>query len=200
MSKMIDLKPFCAAEQGRYLIDTPWVKGGWKNATDGKLLVRLRTDEPDTPVDEKAPRPNTTPLFDASMNACRGTKSDLLPFPIHSGERDKADCMFCNGTGAGSDVCKTCDGKGECPHCEAICPDCDGTGDIRNYSKACKECDGDGHGFVPMVLDGYKIAAIYARKINTLQNVRYVAQTWPNAMYFVFDGGEGLVMAINPRG
>lgn len=44
----MDITKFCAVEDARYLISKPWIKDGWRYATDGRIAVREPTDEPDS--------------------------------------------------------------------------------------------------------------------------------------------------------
>lgn len=45
----MDIKKFCADADGRFPLSKPWVKDGWRYATDGRIAVREPTDEPDSP-------------------------------------------------------------------------------------------------------------------------------------------------------
>jgi hypothetical protein len=68
-SMKIDLTPFCARpEANRYQIESPWSRGKWTYATDGKIVVRIPRD-PEVPDNKLAP--SAMPLFTAHFkDAC----------------------------------------------------------------------------------------------------------------------------------
>ena len=89
---------------------TPWAFNGWKYATDGKIAVRVPTDEPDD-SSEPHKRPDAAAIF-------RGFDvTGLVPFAIPElqGVKEKK-CSSCNGRGY-----STCD-HGH----DHKCNDCDG--------------------------------------------------------------------------
>ena len=66
----IDLTPFCARpESNRCQIESPWSRGKWTYATDGKIVVRVPRD-PEVPENKLAP--SAMPLFTAHFKGAFG--------------------------------------------------------------------------------------------------------------------------------
>lgn len=59
---MIDLELFCETDQDtRYAVQSPWNHRGYKYATDGRIIVRQPTTEPD--ASDGLMRPNVESIF-----------------------------------------------------------------------------------------------------------------------------------------
>ena len=118
----IDLKPFCQTyESSRFAMDKPFVKNGFKYATDARIIIRVPTDEPDTGIGEKKfPDPNTVYGPRESI-VCDQDWPDSFP-----------DCPTCGQLGY---------------EIRFECPICDGSGyhecDL-GHDHECEECGGNG--------------------------------------------------------
>lgn len=192
----VDLKPFCGDERW----PEPWVVGGMRIATDGRILVALPTDEPDSPRTFWRGQVNLNDLL-KDVPCGPMPPRIVAPRDVASG---RALCPACQGkppVGA----CRECKGAGdvECPTCEQDypCPDCDGTGN----APRCDECEDAG--FVPgdaigdAIGDGVYMDGRYYDLIAALPGVEFQATLESGkAMQFRFDGGRGVVMPIVPTG
>jgi hypothetical protein len=134
----MELTPFCACADGRYVISAPWVKDGIRYATDGKLLVAVpAAGEDDTPLAVGKQ------FFDgAKLMSSQHVGICNSPIPRPTGEtleEERTDCDC-------GDTCMTCDGSGECT-CSACedthtCGECDGDGSLPDSH--CEQCHGSG--------------------------------------------------------
>lgn len=63
------LRRYCSTDSGtKYGMQLPFVKGGWKYATDGRVCVRVRCDEPDTDPSD-GPFPPCDNLFSRNTSS-----------------------------------------------------------------------------------------------------------------------------------
>ena len=109
MTMTIDITTFCAIESEiRDWMRFPWNAGKWTYATNGHLIVRVPTDEPDTERGDKKLRPNNVgALFKKHLTDGEGEFLVFPPLP------PTALCQMCGGTGIvnegdGPDVCMNC--------------------------------------------------------------------------------------------
>lgn len=114
---------FCEFEEnGRYFINEPFVRGGFKVATDSRIMLVMPSDEPDTVSEKKFP--DFKMILDRATKAvvdkewpaefpdcvCGRVKSNWVSLP--------KECPECVGRGVrvcdlGHDHdCDTCDGRG----------------------------------------------------------------------------------------
>jgi hypothetical protein len=102
---MIDLQPFCYPEH--WLLDKPWVKEGFRCATNGHLAIRVPAPgEPDTKGER--PLPSLGPIV---LPPPAGVALNAFPAtPEIAG---------------GMVTCPDCEG-GLCPTCRQKCPTCRG--------------------------------------------------------------------------
>jgi hypothetical protein len=176
----INLNIFCASEGSRYAISSPWVRGGWEYATDGRIAVRLPTITADTAEDETGPLLPAFQKFDQYMDAAKCTQ----PWP------DVPYCLHCFGEGQiGCKGCGTDDCEGGC---YSKCPLCNGAKSPPGIITASN----------PHAIEvgQHWVALRYDAKIKSLTAVRFQpvahnAET-PVPVPFVFDGGQGLVMGL----
>lgn len=168
----MDLQPFCSVDETRASLMTPWVFNGWQYATDGRICIRIKTDEMDD-SNEPYKRPDVSMLF-ADFNV-----EGLEPFEIPTLDGVILhECEDCDGTGE-----QTCDmgHKHECPECD------DGT--FEEWPK--KEIGG--HLFSERFLS--KMTALPGLKFFPS------VTTWDEGKpahpaFFTFDNGQGLLMPI----
>jgi len=191
-------KEFCKdeAEANKWDIAFPWIKNGWKVATDARICIRLPAPgEMDTDSITRFPETE-----DALFGKFDATKCDT-PFPPHSGETKEITCGECKGTGKENTECPDCNGDGEkhCPACDnfTTCGQCSGRGVIPSAIN-CPVCDGVGNKNMPTdnIVAGKKLAGKYVVLINSLPNVKYWNGGEPYAaLHFIADGGlQGLLM------
>jgi hypothetical protein len=193
----IDLNKFCGEDNCRYSTGSPFVRGKWKYATDGRICIRVPTDEPETDV------LNTRDA--ASLFTARIFPEPWPPADYLQGEIPCADCVDgnmrcekCNGDEFGCDECNYtgCAGpKRKCDHSTICkCIECGGRGIVLIDCKTCNGC-GLVIGDVGTMVGISFISAHYDRLIRELPNVRYSrASDYRSMIYFSFDGGEGIVM------
>ena len=154
-AEWIDWLAFCDKESTRYALDAPWVKDGWKFATDSRVMIAVPTGEPDSQPDAKGRRfANALPLIKPALRP--GIKWQPLP----AFER----CGKCSNKGTIRKTCSCCRGATEV-QCDMghyhDCPDCDKTG---KETLSCR-C------FV--VLGNRCLATEYFEKVAALPNVKW---------------------------
>lgn len=158
---MIDLQPFCSINECRMGIMTPFAFNGWKYATDGRVCVRVKTDEPDD-SGEPHKRPDASKLF-AGFNV-----EGLQPFDIPPPKGLATNrCRYCNGNGV-----RTCD----LGH-DHDCDECDGTGEVEEWPS--------------QDIGACRFSERYLSKIITLPGLKFYPTSAENPALFTFDGGEG---------
>ncbi len=169
----MDLQPFCSVDETRMAICTPFVLNGWKYATDGRIAVRIPTDEPDD-SNEPYRRPNASALFEG-FNV-EGLQS--FEIPTLDGAQ-VIECDSCNGDG-----CAICD-MGH----EHECPDCDGDGHYEKWPE--KE------------VAGRIFSERFLSKMAALPGIKFYPTTAEcsggnpaKPALFTFDNGQGLLMPI----
>jgi hypothetical protein len=164
----MNFKNFCSDEfesGGRYDTGEPFVRDGFEYATDSRIIVRVKTDKPDTDSSRHVPEKPHKVFEGAVVNL-----KTWIPLDI---ALKIEECKDCHGTGIelrGLEVgdvaeeCVTCDGRK--------------TVDLTPSIK----------------VDGALFGPKYLQKIQSLHNVRYCVVGGLKAMQFVFDGGEGRLM------
>lgn len=191
-TKQIDLQPFCDTEDVRYALSTPWVKGGWRYATDGRICVRVTTDEADSPTynEDGLKRPGADRLFDDFPP----DGFEDMPKSLDEQVDDAPDApRLCEC--AKLVLCPKCKGDDWCDKCVAW------EGEIVKANQKCETCGGKGE--LPRVYQGIGnewFDKWYLDKMRALPNL-LVQSLDKNRLAFVFDGGEGLLMSVrNVRG
>ncbi len=169
----IDIRDFCSVDETRMAICTPFAFNGWKYATDGRIAVRVPTDEPD---DSNKPykRPDASALF-KDFNV---TGLEAFEIPSLQGV-EKIRCYSCDGSGE-----QTCD-MGH----DHECPECDGDGHYEKWPT--KE------------VGGIQFSERFLSKMAALPGLKFypTVATWTKDVpahpaYFTFDNGQGLVMPM----
>ena len=106
-----DLSLFCASEQfGRTNLTTPFSRGNWTYATDGKVMVRIprRADIP-----ERGDAPHVERIWPKEVPL------QFVPVvPTRLPEREYVQCDMCDGRGS----------RHDCPDCQCRCEECQGEG------------------------------------------------------------------------
>lgn len=177
----IDLTPFCDPD-GEYLA-TPWVKDGWRYATDGRVCVRVLADgEPNEPPLLKRALPSVAQMFSA-------VDGEWLIWPAIP------PCNLCHGKSAALVNCSNCRGSGRCEcadcGCQHECAECDGDG----QSEQTCECHSDESRDI--LCGAAWVRGYLAERIGALPHVSYLPQTDSGKpVRFRFDGGDGLVMPL----
>ena len=205
---MIDLKPFCRLESmfRGDKFERPFSEGDFTFATNGHIAIRVEKREDVAPLPESALN-KIMPMFEQWPGDAIFTGLDAI-------KRLKwTRCDQCAGEGRVI-PCETCEGQGEvvCETCghESDCEDCVGSGylplwpfdenTIASKSILCPRC----HGLkwatdvkVVQLAPGSAFNPVYLRLIDSLPNARIAFATNPLASsYFIFDGGDGLLMPM----
>ncbi len=166
---IMDITKFCAEEDGRYGLSRPWSKDGWRYATDGRIVVRVPTDEPDS---ERAMCAELLPLF--AGRALTEDREHWQLVPTHDGKGKDWEEPACCGA---DDPPKACKRWGKCSYSE--------DGKCTNTVK--------GRTFGPIHCAGKKWQGQYIKLLNDeMPDARYTV----NAKgYMVFRAGdvEGLL-------
>jgi hypothetical protein len=179
----VDLMPFCDADHNsRYALQTPFVQGGVRYATDGKIMATLpAVGEPDTVREDGGRLP-------------RGCDSIMLGYgDIAEGDWQamppmKSDCKKCDGSG--NATCEYC--FGDMIH-ECKC----------GHSHTCENCNEGNVTCNCYVMFGERqVASWLTQKMRTLPGVQWSAagREVTDRIFFRFDhGGRGCVMPLDPR-
>lgn len=168
------LKQFC--DPDRKSISEPWSDGEFCYATNGHVAVRV-------PKPRGFAFPAWDALYHGELRRCfkrhELNADPLLPLPQGElPEHRSTKCDKCNGTGVV-----------ECRHC--------------GQDTECKECDGEGE-FAPdhigvEIAPGIIVSSVYLGQLRSLPGVRMsMADNKAFELYFVFDGGIGVLMRRRP--
>lgn len=210
--RSVNLDPFCWDASTKYDLAKPFVQERRdgrldRYATDGRIAVRVPTDESGKGTAAKLP--------DVAGLPWREDRDRWLPWPAKPTPiiADGAECLDCDATGvAGKAVeCEKCEGFG----CEyefdddepdrfgpKDCERCQGTGCT---GPRCPTCQGKGRGrfphsieLMPGVWVAWRYHAIMRRE---LDGIEFGPKTPPIdgkacAIPFRFDGGGGLLMPL----
>jgi len=147
---IIDLALFCGTSGGRFDLDKPFIRDGWRWATDGWIVVRMPTTDADT----EGRYPKIESLFEG-FPGCDHDWPDWPQSPIR--------CRKCR-TGKVLVACQTCNGEGEhecaCGNLHG-CGGCDGHGNVSGAND-CLFCGGTAKVNAPkgIVEDGVRIIEI----------------------------------------
>lgn len=127
-SDQFDLTRICDPDCKRHDLSVPWVFGGWRYASNGRIAVRVPANgEPDTKPNPKHPGkfPKAFEIFKLhSFSACR-SKWKELPSTMTCSQcfgsgKKLRECRKCKGLG-----CKGCDKKGVRAYSDSpMCPAC----------------------------------------------------------------------------
>ena len=163
----IDLTTFCANDgEIRDWMRFPWNASKWTYATNGHLIVRVQTDEPDTEQGDKKLRPNNVgALFQKHLTDGEG---EFLVFPQLPAT---VPCAMCDGTGYVDE------GEGDGPE---VCMNCWGTKVDFTY-----QAIGDA---------GFNLH--YLHMLAALPQARIRTDGTKNPAAVIFDGGQALVMPM----
>lgn len=170
---VIDLQQFCATNDGRLYLMTPFSDDTHTLATNGHVIVRV-PKRADTEGHKDAPRDKARALFDKSplVGAVPMPAFNIPPPPPVVME----DCAWCH------------DGKEhDCPECTCECEECDGKGETEAGEEA------------QITVRGVPFNARYIRQIFALPGLMLpgaVTNDKDVPMPFSFDGGEGLLMPM----
>lgn len=194
------LKRFVAGRDDiREYMRAPFVQGEWIYATNGHIAVRVPKTE-GIEAEESAKPAKIGDLFEKNK---RDTFIEIPALP----PREK--CPTCNGSGIGY-RCSECNGEGEIEHSRHTygCKECGGSGQTDDGDDAdkepCVDCDGDGESrYKAVAVGNWHYDRRYLAKILELPAVKFAQRHEGMAdledaaiAYFVFDGGEGILMPM----
>ena len=208
----MNLSAFCSQDIYRHELQTPWHFHGYTYATDGRVAVRIPTEEPDSPLKLIMPgqekvkdRPSHS--IESLFNSMRYRQQEEV-FPPAIPEAPAKPCTSCKGNGY-SRRCEECHGSGEviCPTCghEHECRDCNGMGRVLTSSQSgmpCPDCAGTGKHIPARVVKigcGWVNESLLMRFL-LLPAVRFFQPQHPTSQesgepyYITFTGGEGVLM------
>jgi len=107
----MDIANFCADEDGRFPLSKPWVKDGWRYATDARITVREPTTEPNTENRTET----IEPLFGLALS--RAARDVLAVVPTHDGKakttKEPACMLVENPTKETCPKVGNCEAKGD---------------------------------------------------------------------------------------
>jgi hypothetical protein len=192
------LRAFC--DKSRDKVCAPFTFEGFTYATNGHILVRVPR-LPDVPeweaVNEQAA--NLFALVDMAK-----AKAALTEIPDF-GEPEREPCKWCKGTGKIT-TCPECDGEGEVAldsgyhEYECECLTCFGDGKVSGGAEICPQCKGVGSlaGVAKIAIGEVLFGSQYLTMIKALPDAKIAPLDPLNGNYFVFEGGEGMLMPMRP--
>lgn len=192
----IDLNRFCAdvdKDPLRPYLNNPMTRADFDYATNGNIIVRMPTVQA---YSDNVPLKLLKKVEE--MFAREVGELSMLPAFTHE---PPLPCRECDGLGYVS-YCPNCDGEGTHTYDPSYSHDCEsrnGEGTIPGFERECRFCDGNGTNctYIPVIIGPRSIALRYVSMIRTLPNVRVDLGGGPyDPMYFVFDGGDGIVMPM----
>lgn len=193
MLDQIDLLKFCDSIPRPHALWTskPFVRGGYRYATNSKMAVRVPSVDADSDIDA---RPQTLGLLVGYFDDFPAIVDTL--WPEVETATDLVQCNECGGHGNHSIDCEECDGDGyevchSCGH-EDDCEACNGEGEVAGDD--CEACSGKGQ--VEKLkwqrFEDGRISIENDLLVRELPNVRYVIVG--HRILFTFDGGEGVTL------
>ena len=189
------LEKFVSQNDPREYMRSPFNRGEWTYATSGHIAVRVpKIDGVEILPEEHIPKLDG--LFKPAHSDAFIALPQLLPLE---------ECQMCNGTGTAFQ-CPECDGEGEFEYGTHTyrCKECDGSGQVGYGDKskvACRHCGGTGATrYNPMKVGGSHFDLFYLHLINGLPGAKFAPGAGRMDMArFVFDGGEGILMPMDPK-
>lgn len=177
----IDLTPFCDPDGTRYSLDRPWILGGWRYATDGRICIRIKTNSPDN-VEWK-----------------RGSCRDWY---VRTDDRDEPRVPDVSGIGWKHFLIDDWQPWPDANYVDGNVP-CEADGcDVDYDPSACQACEGKGTVTGPAYqqMGQAWIAVKYDKLIRQLSGAEWsfggVDHENETPVLFRFDGGEGIIMPI----
>lgn len=183
----------------REYMRAPFSRGDWIYATNGHIAVRVPKAE-GIAAAESGKLEKIEGLFEKSK------RDNFIGLP----ELPEAEkCPTCNGSGIGY-KCPECEGKGDFDkggH-SYDCKECGGSGQVDDGYDAdkepCVECDGYGESrYKAVAVGNWHYDRRYLAMVEKLPAVRFAQrEEGPKdfkdaaVAYFVFDGGEGVLMPM----
>jgi hypothetical protein len=174
-------------------------EGDYLNATDGRIALRMPFEEGVKHIESGPQHPKFDELFERNR---RDTFIETPALP------ELVKCRYCNGT-AKAYKCTECDGAGEFQHGRHYydCKECGASGQV--YSEnileeepqvVCGQCkDGFRH-FQPMQIGATHYDAVLIKRVVDLPGFKFspppTTEYEHGAGYFVFDGGEGIILPV----
>lgn len=194
MNKSELLQRFVQMETGfRDYLRTPFLLGEFVYATNGHVAVRVPRDGLDYKEIENG---KVREIGDLFAKSTRDTWTDIPTLP------ERIPCKHCNGSAVQVE-CDDCDGNGEFDHGMHTyeCQKCRGSGQVTGRvgkQQPCNNCDGTGaKSNQPVAVGEASYDRRYLAKIIDLPNIKFSPTLYENGPgYFVFDGGEGLLMPM----
>lgn len=198
----INWTKFYCPDEAEGWFTQPFVRGGRKYATDGRICICAPTDEPDTDPRSGVPASH----YGNITGLMKLPDVPLVPWPTGDYIPMTQDCNECGGSGFTDRVrCDACKGDGftTCDRCrhEHDCDECDGDGKVGG--KRCHVCKGKKGPFEQdayQKVDGRAISTKYTRRILSLDNPRLAptGDLISRPVFFAFgEGGIGVVMPVN---
>ena len=199
--KKENLQKYC----GEGIISKPFSKGGFSYATDGVLIIRVAQIEG---VEEQIiNKPNVDSLW--SKHVHEG--DSYFPIP-EIPEPESNVCTWCFGTG-NVNPCPECNGEGvvyfsnHYNEYECDCETCDGSGfhigdktEDKREPKICKRCKGEGkiYKYGNSTVSGRLYNNKYLLMLKKLPNCVLAEAKDLDPGHFIFDGGDGFIMPLDP--
>lgn len=181
------LNPFMAEDAWRWGTNHQCVKDGWRMATDGRVAIRVKTDEADWQFTNDQGKPVRFPSFSGIFDPYIETFTNRNLFA----PMVRRQCGACDSTGRTSGVCIECGGSGNsfCHHCEHEhdCDECDGTGTSAIQCAFCEDLQ---------ITETDRIDRKYWYAIQSLPDVGIKHIDKLSLFVFAIDGhiGQGVVM------
>ena len=195
---MVNLELFCwSGDRCRFDTEKPFVQGGWRYATDGKILVRQwRRDA----AEARGRRlPNMAAFVRLYADLFRRIEK-RRPWPPFDEAGRQYTCTRCWGLGTDVQLCPVCRGEGRLLPTgkEQKCPTCTGMGLVSTAETLCRDCEGRTCCRLQTVLGEMTIAEPYWRLIAALPGVYLIEAGGKREDPVLFGwtgdgGGDGIV-------
>jgi hypothetical protein len=165
----IDLQRFCKdhVDLKGNTYREPFTFEGWMYATDGRICIRVRSDDRNS----RGKFPPAQSLFVRAMDDARMKQWPEAKYTKHG----EWPCVVCDSVGKL---------MAKCPHCQA-----------NTIAHDCPSCGGDGIARITRV--GNRLVCVkYDEMIRELPGVEYFAdgKDFKPPLLFRFEGGEGAIM------
>lgn len=184
------LQQFCATEDIRFYLLTPYIQDGYVVASNGHICIRTMGEFKSALTHTDIKPVSITQLIDKTISLLSEVGFVSLPdIP------PPVPCKLCEGRGH-LFLCPSCDGEGEFD--DGACETCGGSGVSLNKAheiRECLFCDGAGEDLSEPVACGDSwFRRRYLDMINSLPGAAIKTNGEMGVAYFRFDGGDGAVM------
>lgn len=186
----MNIEKFCAVENSRYELSRVFVVGGYKYALDGRMGVRIKSEEAET-------EGNFPNVVDALL---ADKYREVSPLKISMPDIAKSSCEMCTNGKRKYDYrdCVSCHGSGDCKcgcNVRHECSECGGNGGMYTKAMTCQFCNGTQERYKDVEIEGMNYKGHYiALASRELPDLTVVGITEEGCLKMTFKGGECFLM------